>query len=121
MYYFQVKDEDEEQSEAGPKEAAVTEAVNGLVSGPEKPGPRLPEPATPGNSPARGAAALVTSPAKAKTGGFMKHSDSSFGLHSPDSFNDDVQVHFSSSFSLNIRAIFPPNKVTKPSHLKLQI
>ena len=85
-----MKDEDEEQPEAGPKEAAVTEAVNGLVSGQEKPGPRLPEPATPGNSPARGAAALVTSPAKSK--GFMKHSDSSFGLHSPDSFNDDVQV-----------------------------
>ena len=114
-----MKDEDEEeQAEAGPKEVAVTEAVNGLVTGQEKPKPRLAEPATPGNSPARGAASMVTSPAKPKAaGGFMKHSDSSFGLHSPDSFNDDVQVKiwlFNKwlSSSLHIGAILLSNKVT---------
>merc|ERR1719225_2334746 len=51
----QVKDEEEEETDTVPQEAAVTEAFNGLVSGQEKPRPRLPEPVTPGNSPARGA------------------------------------------------------------------
>ena len=96
-FIFQVKDEEEEETDTIPQEAAVTEAFNGLVSGQEKPRPRLPEPATSGNSPARGAQQQQqqqhnSSPANNKTGGFMKHSDSSFGLHSPDSFNDDVQV-----------------------------
>ena len=45
------------------------------------------QPSTPQNSPARGQVS-VSSGAKS----YMKHSDSSFGLHSPDSFNDDVQV-----------------------------
>lgn len=71
----------------------MAEAFNGGLV--DKAKPRYPDPATPANSPARGA--TVASPAPApgpgpKQGGFMKHSDSSFGLHSPDSFNDDVQV-----------------------------
>ena len=30
----------------------------------------------------------------------LKHSDSSFGLHSPDSFNDDVQVKLKNILSI---------------------
>ena len=86
----QVKDDDDEEEEEEEEEGEgegeegeerggkVTEAYNGSVSGPG-PGP--------GNSPSRGAA---VSSGGAKS--YMKHSDSSFGLHSPDSFNDDVQV-----------------------------
>ena len=62
-----MKDDPEEGEEA---EGAVTEAYNGLVQ----------------PSPARG----DTVPSGTKS--LIKHSDSSFGLHSPDSFNDDVQV-----------------------------
>ena len=68
------------------------------ASGPnqEKPKLKYPEPSTPGNSPARGATVgQATSGGGGggqKTSYAMKHSDSSFGLHSPDSFNDDVQV-----------------------------
>jgi hypothetical protein len=42
--------------------------------------------ASPERSPARGAGA-----GQPRLGG-LKHSDSSFGLHSPDSLGDDVQV-----------------------------
>ena len=76
----QVKDDDEEEEEEGEVEEGggkVTEAYNGSVSG---------QSTQPGGSPSRGA--TVSSGAKS----YMKHSDSSFGLHSPDSFNDDVQV-----------------------------
>ena len=83
LYIVQVKDDDEEEEEEGEEEGEgeegggkVTEAYNGSVSGPG-----------PGNSPSRGTA---VSSGGAKS--YMKHSDSSFGLHSPDSFNDDVQV-----------------------------
>lgn len=62
----------------------------------DKPKLRHPEPSTPGNSPARGATMGPATPSGGgggqKTSYAMKHSDSSFGLHSPDSFNDDVQV-----------------------------
>ena len=109
---FQVKDEqDEETVETKDNTDTVTEAFNGQVATremPERPKLKYPEPATPGNSPARGAAVSassgpsVTSVASvtpgAANGGqkisYMKHSDSSFGLHSPDSFHDDVQVRF---------------------------
>ena len=87
----QVKDDDddeeeeEEEGEGEGEEAGgkMTEAYNGSVSG-SGPGPG--QSTNPTNSPSRGAA--VSSGAKS----YMKHSDSSFGLHSPDSFNDDVQV-----------------------------
>lgn len=66
----------------------VTEALNGSVKNtpPEVPKPKLAATATPQNSPARGA--VVQNQSKS----MLKHSDSSFGLHSPDSFNDDVQM-----------------------------
>ena len=80
----QVKDDDDEEEEEEGEEGEgeegggkVTEAYNGSVSG---------QSTQPGGSPSRGA--TVSSGAKS----YMKHSDSSFGLHSPDSFNDDVQV-----------------------------
>ena len=61
----------------------MTEAYNSSVSGPGSG-----QATTPGvPSPSRGAA---VSGGSGKS--YMKHSDSSFGLHSPDSFNDDVQV-----------------------------
>ena len=92
------EDQEEEDAEVPQGEKNVNEAVNGaLTSSPssmEKAKLKYPEPATPGNSPARG----VTMPSPAAPTGTpklsysMKHSDSSFGLHSPDSFNDDVQV-----------------------------
>lgn len=50
--------------------------------------PKLANTGTPDNSPARGAMVATN---QARHGG-LKHSDSSFGLHSPDSFNDDVQM-----------------------------
>ena len=34
----------------------------------------------------------------------LKHSDSSFGLHSPDSFNDDVQVKFKILHSITFKS-----------------
>ena len=80
----------------------MTEAFNGLVTGQEKPKMKLPETATPGNSPARGATSSTrttmvqktptTTTTSSSSSYGMKHSDSSFGLHSPDSLNDDVQV-----------------------------
>ena len=99
---FQVKDEqDEETGETKDNTDNVTEAFNGQVSTREmqdRPKLKYPEPATPGNSPARGAVGPVgvapgaSVPAPGQKISYMKHSDSSFGLHSPDSFNDDVQV-----------------------------
>ena len=90
-YCLQVGSSDQE--DAAEDAGRVAEAFNGGLV--DKAKPRYPDPATPGNSPARGATVASPAPAPApgpKQGGFMKHSDSSFGLHSPDSFNDDVQV-----------------------------
>lgn len=89
IYLLQVKEEDETDDKT------VNEAMNGTVTGQEKPKMKLVEPATPGNSPARGATSGTRpyqSPRPAASSYGMKHSDSSFGLHSPDSLNDDVQV-----------------------------
>ena len=76
LYIVQVKDDDDDdeeeeaEGEGEERDGKVTEAYNGSV-----------QPMVPGPSPSRGAKSYS-----------MKHSDSSFGLHSPDSFNDDVQV-----------------------------
>ena len=76
LYIVQVKDDDDDdeeeeaEGEGEERDGKVTEAYNGSV-----------QPVVPGPSPSRAAKSYS-----------MKHSDSSFGLHSPDSFNDDVQV-----------------------------
>ena len=74
------EDEEEEEGEGEEGGGKVTEAYNSSVSGSGSTNPGVP-------SPSRGAA---VSGGSGKS--YMKHSDSSFGLHSPDSFNDDVQV-----------------------------
>ena len=80
---FQEKQEDDTP--------AVTEIVHEdararLLAGESEPKPKLANTGTPNNSPAR------IAPAGQSRHGGLKHSDSSFGLHSPDSFNDDVQM-----------------------------
>ena len=76
------EEEEEEEGEGEEGGGKVTEAYNSSVSGSGSG-----QATNPGLSPSRGAA---VSGGSAKS--YMKHSDSSFGLHSPDSFNDDVQV-----------------------------
>ena len=75
LFFLQVKDDQEEGEEEGG--VKVAEAYNGQV----QPSPEA--------SPARGTS-VASGGSRAKS--YIKHSDSSFGLHSPDSFNDDVQV-----------------------------
>ena len=96
------EDQEEDEDEVPQDEKNVNEAVNGALtsSSPatvEKPKLKYPEPATPGNSPARGVTIATPPTGTPKMSYSMKHSDSSFGLHSPDSFNDDVQVIISSN------------------------
>lgn len=51
------------------------------------------EPADDVTAAVNGGSAAAMKSSRPAAGAGMKHSDSSFGLHSPDSFNDDVQVH----------------------------
>lgn len=80
MFSIQEKSDEDEKN--------LTEAVNGVVVGTEG-GDGAGEGVTPQSSPARaGHPPAAQHPVQQG----LKHSDSSFGLHSPDSFNDDVQV-----------------------------
>ena len=80
---LQEKDEEEEDEEDEEEEEdaveAVTEALNDQLMRQKK--ERGQEERT--------ASMAASSPAPKS---ILKHSDSSFGLHSPDSLNDDVQV-----------------------------
>jgi hypothetical protein len=87
QFSLQEKDDEEEDEEDEEEEEdaveAVTEALNDQLMRQKK--ERGQEERT-----ASLAASLAASSPAPKS--ILKHSDSSFGLHSPDSLNDDVQV-----------------------------
>jgi hypothetical protein len=88
--YCKEKDEDEEDEDDEEEEEAVTEAVNEQLARQKK---------------ERGQETDKSTTSTVAPKSILKHSDSSFGLHSPDSLNDDVQV-----YTLERRIPFPKRK-----------